>query len=142
MHISYIRITDHHHGAPKLLTATGKQVGAASNPLESTNARQSARPLVSVIIPNCNGRKHLEKCLPSIVAQTCKNIELILVDNASTDDSIAFTKSIFSKTKFISNNKNRGFATAVTKEFVNLPGHMSSFSITTRLWMHNALRLL
>jgi GT2 family glycosyltransferase len=47
----------------------------------------SANPLVSVVIVNWNGARHLRICLPSLLAQSYKELEIIVVDNASTDDS-------------------------------------------------------
>ena len=46
--------------------------------------------LVSVIIPVYNGEEHIEKLIKSITNQTYKNIEIITVDNDSTDNSIKF----------------------------------------------------
>ncbi len=68
--------------------------------------------LVSVIIINWNGIEHLKKCLPSMIKQNYKNFELILVDNASKDDSVAFVKKIFPPAKIIINPKNLGFSEA------------------------------
>ncbi len=44
--------------------------------------------LVSVIIPNYNCAEFLDKCLESVVNQTYKNIEIVICDNASTDNSV------------------------------------------------------
>ena len=44
-------------------------------------------PLISVIVPVYNVENYLEKCVDSIIAQTYKNIEVILVDDGSTDKS-------------------------------------------------------
>jgi glycosyltransferase involved in cell wall biosynthesis len=58
-------------------------------------------PLVSVIIPTKNSGKFLEACLLSIKEQTYKDIELIVVDNFSTDGTLAiaqkYTNKVFSK---------------------------------------------
>jgi GT2 family glycosyltransferase len=48
----------------------------------------SARPTVSAIIVNWNGAAHLRVCLPSLLAQSYRPLEIIVVDNASSDDSL------------------------------------------------------
>lgn len=47
----------------------------------------SYKPKVSVIIPSLNSEKYIHKCLQSIFTQTYKNIEVIVVDNFSTDNT-------------------------------------------------------
>jgi hypothetical protein len=66
--------------------------------------------MISIILVNWNGREWLGKCLSSLQKQTYKNIEIILVDNASTDGSIDFIEKNFSKVKVIKNTKNLGFS--------------------------------
>ena len=44
-------------------------------------------PLVSALVVNLNGRDFLEECLDSLFAQTWPHLEVILVDNGSTDGS-------------------------------------------------------
>ena len=44
-------------------------------------------PLISVIVPVYNVEKYLKKCIHSIINQTLKDIEIILVDDGSTDNS-------------------------------------------------------
>lgn len=51
-------------------------------------------PLVSVIIPTQNSFKTLEKCLKSVKNQSYKNVEIIVVDNNSTDNTKEIAKNI------------------------------------------------
>jgi glycosyltransferase involved in cell wall biosynthesis len=54
-------------------------------------------PLVSVIVPTKNSSRTLEACLKSIIDQSYKNIELIVVDNNSTDDTKEIAKKYTDK---------------------------------------------
>lgn len=45
------------------------------------------KPLVSVIVPIYNVEKYLSKCIESIINQTLSNIEIILINDGSTDSS-------------------------------------------------------
>ncbi|MCH8318812.1 MAG: glycosyltransferase, partial [Bacteroidetes bacterium] len=47
---------------------------------------------VAVVILNWNGRNWLEKFLPSVVKYSSDKAEIIIADNASTDDSVAFVR--------------------------------------------------
>ena len=53
---------------------------------------QTYSPLVSIVVPMYNQRRHLDDCLKSIVGQTYKNIEVIVVNDGSTDDSPLMAK--------------------------------------------------
>ena len=44
-------------------------------------------PLISVIVPIYNVEKHLRKCIESIINQTYSNLEIILINDGSTDSS-------------------------------------------------------
>ncbi len=82
---------------------------------------------LSIIIPNWNGKHHLETCLPSLVAQTHPDIEVIIADNASTDGSQAYVQEQFPQFLIEQLPENRGFTGAcnagmrvATGEFVAL----------------------
>lgn len=67
-------------------------------------------PSVAIVILNFNGKKHLENFLPSVLASTYTNKKIVLADNASVDDSVAFVKTEFPTVEIIVNDKNEGFA--------------------------------
>ena len=83
---------------------------------------------VSVVIPNYNGKKYLETCMKSLMKQSLKPEEIIIVDNASKDGSIEYIKEEFKeKVTLICLDENYGFSKAVnegikksTSEFVAL----------------------
>ena len=54
-------------------------------------------PKLSVIIPVYNAEKHLKQCLDSVINQTMHNIEIICVDDGSTDDSLNILKEYHKK---------------------------------------------
>ena len=67
-------------------------------------------PLVSVIIINYNGKFYLEKCLKSLSKINYSNIEIILVDNNSSDPSLEFVKENYPDVILLNLDKNYGFA--------------------------------
>ncbi len=69
-----------------------------------------ASPLVSIVILNWNGRNYLQQFLPSILASTYGNMQVVVIDNASTDDSIPFLQHHFPAVKVIRHTSNFGFA--------------------------------
>jgi GT2 family glycosyltransferase len=70
----------------------------------------SSFPSVAVVILNWNGKHFLEKFLPSIIASTYKNFQIIVADNASNDDSISFLKEKYPQIKILVSKLNEGFA--------------------------------
>jgi GT2 family glycosyltransferase len=66
----------------------------------------------SVVIPNWNGVKHLRVCLNALRRQTHPPLEVILVDNASTDASRALLASDYPEVKLIALPANKRFAGA------------------------------
>lgn len=70
-------------------------------------------PLVSIIIPNFNKEIFLTQCLESCVLQAYKNLEIVIVDDCSNDNSINIIenyKDKYENIKFIRNKTNRGVA--------------------------------
>lgn len=67
---------------------------------------------ISIIIPNFNGKKLLEENLPKVL-NACKGSEVIVVDDASTDGSIAMLSNKFPQVELIHKPFNSGFSSTV-----------------------------
>jgi GT2 family glycosyltransferase len=70
-------------------------------------------PRVTVVIPNWNGKRFLSSCLGSLREQSFEDFEIILVDNGSTDGSVAFANRNFPEVRVLSLGENKGFSVAV-----------------------------
>ena len=68
------------------------------------------RPLVSIIIPHWNGIDVVTECLESLQKTTYPNIEIIVVDNDSSDDSVNHIRKLFPKVIIFENSRNEGYA--------------------------------
>lgn len=66
------------------------------------------KPVVSVIIPAYNAEKTIEKCLDSLFNQTLKEIEIIVINDCSKDNTLKILKKYKNKIKLIDNKKNLG----------------------------------
>ncbi len=66
--------------------------------------------LISVIIVNWNGQKWLKDCFDSLIAQTYQNVEIIMVDNGSSDNSVEYTKTHYPAVQCVLSETNLGFA--------------------------------
>lgn len=64
---------------------------------------------VSIVIPLYNTEMYIEECLESVLSQTYKNIEVIVIDDASTDNSLKLCKKYFSdnRLKIIRHESNK-----------------------------------
>jgi GT2 family glycosyltransferase len=70
----------------------------------------TSAPLVSIIILNYNGIALLDDCLKSVFATDYRPLEVLLVDNGSTDGSVAFVRSRFPEVRLLALTRNLGFA--------------------------------
>ena len=68
-----------------------------------------SHPLVSILIVSWNARPLLEKCLPSVVATNYPHLEIVVADNASTDDSVAWIRKHYPPITVIQHPENWAF---------------------------------
>src|SRR5437879_6192631 len=78
-------------------------------------AAEGEPSLVSVVVPNYNGAAYLADCLASLRVQTYEPIEIVVVDDASTDGSAAIVPTTDVDTRLIQLPANRGFAHAANR---------------------------
>ncbi len=81
-------------------------------------------PLVSVLIPLYNAEKYFEECIASIISQNYKNLEVIIVNDGSTDNSLSLAKKYADKYKWIKvySQENSGASIARNKAFSHSTG--------------------
>ena len=70
---------------------------------------ENIQPLVSVIVLNFNAKEFLVNCIDSIFDSNYQNFEVILVDNASNDQTYQICKEKHSRINLIINEKNLGY---------------------------------
>ncbi len=68
---------------------------------------------VTVVIPNWNTRRWLPGCLDGLRRQSYRDFRVVLVDNGSTDDSLAFVEAHYPEVEVVALGQNRGFSPAV-----------------------------
>lgn len=78
----------------------------------------------SVIIPNWNGVKFLPTCLNSLSHQTYRHLEVLVVDNASTDESVALIRQDHPEVQLVALTENRGFTGAVNAGIARAKGSL------------------
>lgn len=71
--------------------------------------------LFTVIIPNWNGRHHLQECLESLRVQSFPDFETLLVDNGSSDGSVEYVRQEWPEVEIVALPENIGFAAGVNR---------------------------
>ncbi len=99
------------------------------------------KPLASIITPVYNAAEYLEETVKSVQAQTCKNWELILVDDGSIDNSLAIAQSLAKTDKRIKviSLKNSGAAIARNTGINLAEGNYICFIDSDDLWLPEKL---
>lgn len=96
-------------------------------------------PKVSIIIPLYNGKKYIKQAIESILNQTYKDFEIIVVDDGSTDGSGELVKDKFGdKVRYVY-QENKGAATAVNKGISLSQGDYIAFCDHDDWWLPEKL---
>ena len=112
----------------------------------SSTAPPTEPGLVSVIIPNWNGKKFLRDCLDSLAQQTHHPCEVIVVDNGSKDGSVEYLQSDFPVVRLVRFESNTGFSVAVNAgiraargEYIAL---LNNDTIVEPTWLSEMVRVM
>jgi glycosyltransferase involved in cell wall biosynthesis len=92
-----------------------------------------SQPLVSVIIPSYNYLKYISQCIESVQSQDYPNIELIIVDDGSTDGSFEFLQMLNSKIKIV-HQSNQGVSIARNRGLLEATGEYIAFLDADDYW--------
>ncbi|MBB6370237.1 glycosyltransferase family 2 protein [Chryseobacterium shigense] len=99
---------------------------------------------LAVVILNWNGKNWLEKFLPGVV-NSSQDTDIYVIDNLSTDDSIAFVEHYFPTVKIVRNSKNYGFAGGYNEGLKNIKNEyyclLNSDVEVTENWINPVLDL-
>lgn len=111
----------------------------------NTTADTQGTPLVSVLVPTYNTERYLSQCLDSLEAQTLRNIEIVCINDGSTDGSLDIMRSYQEKDPriVIIDKPNSGYGDSMNKgiarargEYIGIcePDDFSSPQMFSRLW--------
>jgi GT2 family glycosyltransferase len=78
----------------------------------------------SVIIPSWNGIDLLPTCLDSLRAQTYRHFDIIIVDNASSDETVSLIRQDYPEVRLVALETNRGFTGAVNLGIAQSTGQL------------------
>ncbi len=94
---------------------------------------------VSVLILNWNGRRYLGPCITSVVEQSCSHVEVLLVDNGSTDDSVQAVRRDFPGLHIVAHPNNLGFSEgynlAVGRTFGRFIAFLNNDTVVGNEWL-------
>ena len=84
--------------------------------------KSKTKPIVSIITPNFNGKEYLEETIKSVMKQTYKNIEYIIIDGGSKDGSDKIIKKYKKHINYYESKKDNGIFHAVHKGILKSKG--------------------
>ncbi len=102
--------------------------------------------LISVVIPNWNGKQFLAGCLDSLSGQTYKRFEVIIVDNGSIDQSAQFIGTNYPWVRLLRLDENRGFSPAVNVGIKQSRGNfialLNNDTVVDARWLEELIKVL
>lgn len=101
---------------------------------------QEANPLVSVILPTYNRAATLDRAVQSVLSQSYQNLELLLVDDGSTDETAAYVATLQDeRLQYLQQEQNQGVAAARNAGIAAAKGQLIAFLDSDDAWMPDKL---
>jgi glycosyltransferase involved in cell wall biosynthesis len=101
----------------------------------------SAGPLVSVVLPVCDGEAYLAEAIESVLAQDHRRLELIVVDDGSTDRSAAIAERYADDRVTLVRQANQGTGAARNAGLTAARGELIAHLDADDIWLESKLRL-
>ena len=101
--------------------------------------------LISIALCTYNGEKHLEKQLESLIKQTYRPLEIIAIDDRSSDNTLSILNQYAKKYNFIKviqNEENLGFVKNFEKAILHCTGSYIAMSDQDDIWLHTKVETL
>lgn len=103
-------------------------------------SQDASEPLVSIIVPTYNGSKWVAETINSLLSQSWQNIQLVIVDDCSTDDTVATIEAIDDpRIVLVSTDTNSGIGPARNRALREATGKYVAFCDHDDLWLPEKL---
>lgn len=126
-------VTQSTSGSSASESSTHEPANTSANPLAD-------RPLVSIVVPSYNQGQFIEACIDSILAQTYQPKEILIIDGASTDNTLTVLKKYADCPELtIVSEPDEGVVDAVNKGLAMASGKICGIQSTDDLYLPNAI---
>ena len=98
-----------------------------NQPIKQSTMHNRTEPLVSVVTVVYNGDEFIEESILSVVSQTYRNIEYIIIDGGSTDETVEIIRKYSEYISFWSSEKDKGMYDALNKGFSKASGDIFAY---------------
>jgi cellulose synthase/poly-beta-1,6-N-acetylglucosamine synthase-like glycosyltransferase len=111
---------------------------------DAYNGKTTKSISYNAIVPIYNVEKYLRQCLDSVIGQTLKDIKIILIDDGSTDDSLAIMKEYETNDKriIVVDKKNEGYGKTMNRGFDIVRGEVDIVKACIMLIPTNKMNML